>query len=443
MAAEGGRAAIAVDADAETRRRPDAENGAGALSASPRPRVPASSFEPAPGSVEARLFAEPFAFDFFQAVRILERIDAQRQPLGRHHAPATEAVRVRSHLSLSFPPSQVYELERPTSELPLPLMTVSFMGLYGPSGVLPRHYTELLMRVAREAKGPERHSFRDWLDLFNHRLISLFYRAWEKYRFYIPYERREYDRADPDAFTRALLSLIGLGTGGMRNRLRVSTQLLSDDDLPRERVLGRIDDLALLHYGGFLSQRRPTAINLEALLRDYFQLPVRILQFQGQWLQLDKANQSRMGDRGANNEMGVNLIAGERVWDVQGKVRIRLGPLTYDQFCEFLPDRGPTPKQKLLFVLVHLVRLYVGSEYDLDVQLALLADEVPWCQLPMVGEGGARLGWDTWLRSGPFERDADEAIFAGEEVRFVDPLPAAAESRTDPRRTPEFSGALS
>src|SRR5207244_6114260 len=119
--------------------------------------------------------------------------------------------------------------------------TVPFMGLTGPNGVLPRHYTELLMR-ARDAKGPERHVVRDWFDLFNHRLISLFYRAWTKYRFWTAYERGEYAQPEPDLFTLSLYSLIGLGSQSLRNRLRVAVR--SDPVRPEpERVLARVDDL--------------------------------------------------------------------------------------------------------------------------------------------------------------------------------------------------------
>ena len=134
-------------------------------------------------SLEERLYEEGFAFDFFQAVRVLERLETKRRPIGYAGPPSAEGCALRALLSLSFPPSAVYEVERPTAALPLPAMTVTFLGLTGPSGVLPRHYTELLLRLDREAKGPEKHALRRWLDLFNHRLLSLFYRAWEKYRF--------------------------------------------------------------------------------------------------------------------------------------------------------------------------------------------------------------------------------------------------------------------
>jgi type VI secretion system protein ImpH len=301
-------------------------------------------------------------------------------------------------------------------------MTVTFMGLIGPSGVLPRHYTELLIRHEREAKGQEKLALRAWLDLFNHRLISLLYRAWEKYRFFIPYERGEYARADEDAFTRSLLSFLGLGQRGLRNRLRVATWEETEDG-PRERALVRIDDLALLYYSGYLSHRPRCAVAMQRMLQDYFQLPVQVQQFQGQWLYLDPANQSCLSPAGPNNGLGTSLVVGERVWDVQNKVRLRLGPLSYEQFSAFLPDRSLDPRRKAFFLLSHLTRLYIGPQLDYDVQLVLRAPDVPMCQLGGAGEDGPRLGWNTWIHNQPFAQDADDPVFDGEELVFLNQPP--------------------
>jgi type VI secretion system protein ImpH len=112
-------------------------------------------------------------------------------------------------------------------------------------------------------------------------------------------------------------------------------------------------------------------------------------------------------------------VAGERVWDVQSKIRLRLGPLGYARFTEFLPDRTPTSRRKEFFLLCHLVRLYVGPELDFDVQLVLRAEEVPACQLAPSESDGPQLGWNTWIRSQPQARDADDAVFAEEELTFV------------------------
>jgi type VI secretion system protein ImpH len=365
-------------------------------------------------TLEERLFAEGYCFDFFQAVRLLERLDPSRRPVGRDGPPQAEIARFRAHVSMSFPPSAIVSIEPASEETP-PVLTAAFLGLFGPSGVLPNHYTELLLRQQIYAKGPERHAFRDWLDLFNHRFLALFYRAWEKYRFYLAYERGEYLRLEPDPFTRCLFSFIGLGMPSLRNRLHVASRCREPSGTD-ERVLASVEDLSLLYYSGLLVQRPRNAVSLEALLQDYFQHPVRVRQFQGQWLRLVPDNRSRLSTGQHNNRLGIDSVAGERVWDVQSKIRVRLGPLNYADFVEFLPDRAVVPRRKAIFLLMHLVRLYVGPELDFDVQLLLKAADVPLCRLNETDGIGPRLGWNSWLRSLPRAADAEDAVFEGEEV---------------------------
>jgi type VI secretion system protein ImpH len=363
-----------------------------------------------PGSAEdcpvsVRLYDEPFAFDFFQAVRLLERLEPGRKQIGGDGPPGREPVRFRAHQSLAFPPSSIYSLETPPGRT-VPEMTVAFMGLTGPSGVLPRHYTELLMRLERERKDSEKYATRSWFDLFNHRFISLFFRAWTKYRFPVAYERGG-GRGREDAFTVALFSLIGLAEPSLRNRLVVRAG---------KRTLARVENLGLLYYAGFLAHRPRNAASLEAFLADYFGLPVRVEQFRGQWLRLDPSNRSHLGGGRTNNQLGVDLVAGDRVYDCQSKFRVRLGPLSYARFLEFLPDRTQLETRKAFFLLCHLARLYAGPEFDFEVQPVLRAADVPECQLGEADGVGARLGWNTWVRSGPHPRDAEDAVFGGEEV---------------------------
>jgi type VI secretion system protein ImpH len=331
------------------------------------------------------LFEEGYRFDFFQAVRVLERLYPDRHPVGRDANPAEEAVRFRSHLSLSFPPSAIYEVTRAQDGGGPARMTVAFMGLTGLLGVLPRHYTELLLeRMRRKDEG-----LRDFLDLFNHRLISLFYRAWEKYRFPIAYERAVSKGEGEDRFTSHLFDLIGLGTKGLRGRLE------------------EVEDEPLLFYAGLLAQHPRSASALEGLLKDYFEVPVSVTQFIGQWLPLSEANRSRLGWGEVNNALGVSAVAGSWVWDQQAKFRLQLGPLTFTEFCQFLPSADG------FRTLAAITRFSAGEECDFDICLILKADEVPWCRLGGNSEPAARLGWSTWLKSREFTADAVDAIFAG------------------------------
>jgi type VI secretion system protein ImpH len=359
-----------------------------------------------------RLRAQAPSFDFFQAVRLLERAEPNRVPVGVDGPPRAEVVRFSVHQSLSFPVSTIHKLEV-GADVP-PLMTVNFLGLTGASGVLPRHYTELLERILRETDNPERFVLRDWLDLFNHRFISLFYRAWTKYRYWLAYDRGEHEGEEPDPFTRTLFSVIGLGTGGLRQRLH----LASHEEIEgrrTKRMLTHIDDFALLHYAGLLSHQPANASGLEGMLEDYFALPICVMQLQGQWLQLTPENQTRLGEAGHNNALGTTALAGTRVWDVESKIMLRVGPLAYDAFLQLLPDRSATSERKRFFLMVQMARYYVGAQFQLDVQLVLKRDAVPEFQLPMSTADGPQLGWNTWLVSQSVGRDPDETIFAGEE----------------------------
>jgi type VI secretion system protein ImpH len=272
-------------------------------------------------------------------------------------------------------------------------MVVAFLGLTGPQGVLPQHYTSLLLRRIR---GKD-FALRDFLDLFNHRTVSLFFRAWEKYRLPFAYERSRLDGAEGalDLCSWVLYCLVGLGTAGLRGQLA-------------------IDDETFLYYGGLFAQQTRPAVSLERMLQDYFELPVRLVQAVGQWLTLDEADRSltpSAGMRfGRNCQLGVNLIVGERVYDVQSKFRLCIGPLTYGQFRRFMP-RGDG-----LRALCQLTRTFAGPEFDFDVQPVLLASEVPWCRLTDDPADGPCLGWNTWVRCGPFARDVTSAVFFLENV---------------------------
>jgi type VI secretion system protein ImpH len=375
------------------------------------PLKPDESPEPL-GTVERRLFEDEgiCSFDFFQSIRLLTQLGLKDRVLvGMDGPPQREIARFLAHLSLIFPASSIQRLVRDESTQP-PRMTVNFLGLTGPSGVLPRHYTE---RLWNDLRGPERTALQDWLDLFNHRFISFFYRAWEKYRFFVPFERGESAQREPDAFSRCLFSLIGLGFRSHRNRFRVAfAEFLpsTGDDAGerpvREKELARLDDFALLRFGGLFAHRPRCAISLETFLHVYLQVPVKVVQFQGQWLHLDTGSQTAVG--ACNNRMGLDTMVGDRIWDVQSKVRIRLGPLSYEEFLEFLPDRTHLHRRKRIFLLAQVVRYYLGAEFDVEYQLVLQKEEVPATQTGP----HARLGWNTWSRRQPYPRHAEDTVFS-------------------------------
>jgi len=334
-------------------------------------------------SLEDALFDRGYEFEFFQAVRLLARLYPQRKPPGGSARPVEEFARFGARLSMAFPASAVHDIER-VPDAPDPArVTVSFLALTVTQGVLPFWYTEWL--IARKAARDD--SLAAFLDLFNHRLVSLFYRAWEKHRPQVLYELSAAMGRGPDPFTQNLFDLIGMGTGGLRGRMLVK-------------------DESLLLYAGLIAQRPHSAAALRGILRDYFSVAVEIDQCLGSWYRLEEADRCYLSSELERNQLGEGAFLGEEVWNQQSRFRIRLGPVDLRKFVDFLPD-GPAMAR-----LVELTRFIAGNAMVFDVQVFLRAAEVPECRLDDEGFDAARLGWMGWLKTDAFATDAGDAVSA-------------------------------
>ncbi len=351
------------------------------------------------GSPLSELIQHPYRFDFFQAVRLLSWAAGQsntsltgrvQKPVGIDWQPSEEFVRFRSHVGHSFTSGQILSLDvkdenrNENDATIVPALTVTFMGLAGTNGILPRHYTQLIIDRSRSKDI----ALREFLELFNHRLISHYYRAWEKYHFYVGYESAHRDsQTTDDPFTKALYCLVGQGTGGLRGRQDIA-------------------DETFLHYSGHFAHFPRTATSLQQLIHDYLNVRVSIKQFQGQWLYLRPGDQTKLTSGASsieNNQLGVTAIAGQRIWGIENKFRICLGPLSYSEFCRYMPDGDSSNS------LGQLTRSYVGPELDFEVQLILRKADVPPCAVGR--DTTTRLGWNSWLCGSPLSNDADEAVF--------------------------------
>ena len=325
----------------------------------------------------AELIEDSFSFEFFQAVSLLQRLQVDKRPVGGFSSPEDEAVRFRVNQRLGFPASEIQKLEA-KGDGPAE-MTVNFMGLTGPQGVLPYTYSELILERAR-AKD---YSLASFLDIFNHRAISLFYRAWQKSRFPVTYSAGK-----RDLFTHYLLDLVGLGTTGLRDRQE-------------------IEDEALLHYIGLLAMQSRSATALEQILADYFEVAVEIQQFTGAWYGLDQSTQCRMQDEESpSTEIGSGAVVGDAVWDRQGRVRIRIGPLTMERYNDFLPQ-GTAYN-----ALRTITRFYSNQCIDFELQLVLDRSQVPAVELDLDSAQPARLGWVSWAKTIPLSVDPDDTILS-------------------------------
>jgi type VI secretion system protein ImpH len=315
-------------------------------------------------TLRRQLDEAPFDFSFFQLVRLLQFIGT-RLPVGYFTEPGREAVRFGGFASLAFPPAEIRNLDF-DPDFP-PKMITHFFGLIGPAGVLPTFYTAFLIErlLAKDL------TLNDFLNIFQHRLTSLFYRVWEKYHFVVAYERRH-----EDSLSGHLLDLIGIGTKGLRNRQDV-------------------EDEALMGYAGLLGQTPRSQSAFSQLLR----------AFAGTWRKIERAAWTRLDEsRNASGQLGLGTVLGDEVWDEQSVVKVRLGPLTLAQYKQFLPDGGAFRPLKAI------QRFFCGDDHDVEVQLVLRREDAPRCGLDAADVEPPRLGWISWMFSAPLDRDPDETV---------------------------------
>jgi type VI secretion system protein ImpH len=322
------------------------------------------------------LFSEPWTFDFFQAVRVLGWLQPDRSPVGRYSHPQNEVVRFGANPILHFPASAIYELkEQPGAS---PSMTVNFMGLIGPLGALPNYVTDL---VATRVRARDL-TMLEFFNIFNHRLTSFFYQAWEKNHFTVAYER---DRSDP--VTACLYAMVGFGTKGLRDRQPV-------------------EDESFLYFSGLFGLIPKSALALESTLGDYFDVPVELEPFIGTWRTLGDPDLCEFGGEVPESTMlGMGAVVGEEIWDQGSRMRLKLGPLSAERYREFLPTGKAWP------ALRAIVRSFCGYDLEFEVQLILRREDVPPLELRPPEEHALCLGWQTWLKSGSdFDRNPGDTI---------------------------------
>jgi type VI secretion system protein ImpH len=340
-------------------------------------------------AVIERLLQSPHLVSFFQAVRLLERAailhnrsrgDTQmnERSVGQFTPPSTEIARFSAHLSLGFPGSEIIRIQREEVEEQGSRwhVTVGFMGLTGSTGVLPFHYTEILFQRLKMRD----ESLRDFFDLFNHRIVSLFFQSGVKYRLPLAYERQkliQQRRERLDSHTHAILSLLGLGTEHLLDQLNIHHE-------------------SLVFFSGLLSQSTRPANGLRQLLAYYFNVPVEVQEFIGEWHDLIEDVRSRLpypgNPLGQNACLGRSAILGGKGWFAQGKIRVLIGPLNAEQFDRFAP--GTTTLRRLN----EITKLYAGSELDTEYVLKVSRQHIPR-RIQLRQGKPPTIGWDTWLAS--------------------------------------------
>jgi type VI secretion system protein ImpH len=321
-----------------------------------------------------RLSEAPHAFDFYQTMRLFECLYDEKPRWSQALRPGDEPVRLGQDPELTFAPASLSSFTPGTEGRPGRLQ-VRLFGLLGPNGPMPTFFTEYVRDRLRNHGDATLSRFLDMLD---HRFLALFYRAWAQAQPHI-----NYDRPADDHFASYIGALLGLLPSTHRGR----------DSVP---------DGAKLHHADSLIRHVRNADGLAAILRDFFRVPVRILEFIGHWLELSVSERSYLGQSGT--ALGTGAVLGAKVWDRQSKFRIRLDALSLAQYESFLPGGKRLPQ------LVDWVRFYLCFELDWDLQLVLRKNEVPGLRFG----AGHRLGLATWLGTRKGDADADDLCLAAE-----------------------------
>ena len=316
---------------------------------------------------------QPYKADLFSVLRWIDAQDKTKPLLGRSARPHFEPIRLGQEPTLAFAASTIANIDESGEESGRPKLSIYSFGLFGPNGPLPLHLTEYARDRLRRFGDS---TLIQFADIFHHRLILLFYRAWADCQSTI-----SLDRPDMDRFTNYVGCLTGYGLPSLRSR----------DDVP---------DHAKFFNAAHLVREVRNPDGMAQILSEYFQIPVEIQEFIPHWISLTPSEQTRLSDSPWNNILDENAVLGDQVLDAQHKIRVRIGPMSIARYRSFLPGGNAASK------VATWIKNYVGFEFFVDVQLVLCKEDVMAADL----EGVTQLGWTSWLDERNDELHADDLV---------------------------------
>jgi type VI secretion system protein ImpH len=298
---------------------------------------------------------EPWRFDFFAMMRRLERSFPDRPRIGDSASLREEFVSLGQDPFMDFPASNLTRVEQTADGRVR--VHVKFLGLLGPQGALPLATTE----EAHAWSLMRDDAFPRFLDLFNHRFLQLFYRAWADARPIV-----QHDRPDADRFITYIGAMIGVGS-------------------PPYRDLDTVPDVRKLAFAGLMSPQAKSASRLRAFIGGLFGVRVEVEQFVGTRLIIDGSERSRLG--ASNSALGADAVLGAAIYSVQDKIRIRIYTRNLLEYMRFLPTGDRCAP------LADAVYFYIGDQLDWEAELALPAGDAAPIRLGAFGQ----IGWTSWL----------------------------------------------
>lgn len=319
----------------------------------------------------------PWAYDFHALLRRIDARNPGRPRLGTALRPSEEPVRLGQAPELTFAPAPLAGVAPGTANRP-PRVDVRFFGLFGPNGPLPLHLTAYARERLLNRDDP---TFARFADLFHHRLLLLFYRAWAQAQPVVSADRPD------DRFAGLVGALVGIGEPSQQRR----------DEAP---------DAIKRFFAGHLGNAVKSAEGLAAVLSGWLRLPVTVEPFAGTWLALPPGERTRIGPAGAAH-LGQGAVLGATVWDRQHNFGLRIGPVRLATFESLLPCGEALP------AVAALTTFHVGKELGWTLELELDRREIPCCRPGHYG----RLGWTTWIGKAPHQRNARVTVHPTHSVR--------------------------
>ncbi len=288
-------------------------------------------------------------------------------------------MRFRSSLSLAFPVGDIESVK--LSGLQPHVVTVSFFGLGGPTGPLPVPFTEHVAAAARRrltATARIRDTAgRDFLDIFNHRLVAS---AMNLARLFRPALQRGLPQ--DSNLARQCYALMGLGTPCTGAALGPGAA-------------------ALLPLAALVNQRPLSAHAIERAVTAQFGIAARVVPFRGGWLRVPTEQRSVIGRRGRNRRLGQDAMLGGRIWDQSAGIVLELGPMPLDEAERLFPG-APASRHR---DLVALLDFLVEGAMAIELRLLVTKDSIGRTALSPT----SRLGWNSWLTRRPGGRHGESA----------------------------------
>lgn len=317
-------------------------------------------------SVVKRLFDHPYEFSFFQAVRLFQKLLPNGENIGSTLNPSEDPITFSGRYTYSLPGSDIYKIHIDGTK---PVVEVNFLNLAGPHGAMPAPLSEKVIEKIREGD----YALRDFIDIFNHRLLSIYYKVAAKYSFVLSPKNS-----------------IQTPTGHM-------LCAVAGLDSKHEKYLAA-STASLMQYAGILWQRPRSAAGLEQILSDYFNVPVEIEQFIGSWTNINRRQRSFIGKRrGRNHRLGRATFLGKRFWQAGHHFVVKVGPLTSEEFHQFIPTGAAYNE------MCDMIKFYAPLELTFQLKMSLKENE----NLIALGFDNQprenRLGWTAVLGESPVD----------------------------------------